>query len=312
MKVVSPFTGKECSHVISEIAVYKIKKLYKRKMKVDVSSDFETDSIFLIKDDVTDIEFFYPFKAGSVQFYIDLYSNWPYEILKNEYSYSQAFINENQSILDIGCGQGNFSDFTKSARFTGLELNPESVERGVAKKRNILMETIQNHSLENIEKYDIVTSFQVLEHVDCPMEFISSALKCLKPQGYLILSVPNNHGYKFDEINSFSNIPPHHLSRWSLKSFLWLSSRFNLKLVDYNQDKETLRNYIRFTVLQNLSKLFGSNEKKIIILSPLYRIFDICLNVSLHILKPLLKTDNPSISGHSITVVLQKSDTKNV
>jgi 2-polyprenyl-3-methyl-5-hydroxy-6-metoxy-1,4-benzoquinol methylase len=306
MNFTSPLTGKECNTVISKLSVKDIEKVYQKKMKVSIKDEFAEDSIYLVREEDIDFKFFYPFKAGSEKFYRDLYSNWPYEVLKNEYNFTKNYIGKDDKVLDAGCGDGQFAQFIESKNFCGLELNDDSIARAKDKGLTIHKETIQNFAKENKEKFDLVTSFQVLEHVDNPYEFIKSSLLCLKPNGLLVLSVPNNDSYKFNEVNSFSNIPPHHISRWNLKTFLWVAKEFNLELIDYNFDKETLRNYIRFTIVQNILNIFTGSRKNLISMNIFSRFFNFCLNGFLYLLKPILKTNVPTITGHSVTVVLKK------
>ena len=40
-------------------------------------------------------------------------------------------------------------------------------------------------------KFDIITFFEVLEHLDNPLYFIEGVVKLLKPNGKLVISVPS-------------------------------------------------------------------------------------------------------------------------
>ena len=60
-------------------------------------------------------------------------------------------------------------------------------------------------SLENKEKYDIVSSFHVLEHVLNPIEFIQNCYNMLKPGGILYIEVPNQNNDLLEKSEYYRN-----------------------------------------------------------------------------------------------------------
>jgi 2-polyprenyl-3-methyl-5-hydroxy-6-metoxy-1,4-benzoquinol methylase len=66
------------------------------------------------------------------------------------------------------------------ASFTGLELCPDAISKGTANGYNILNRSVEEHARINGSMYDVVTSFQVLEHVTKIYDFINSRAKCVK------------------------------------------------------------------------------------------------------------------------------------
>ena len=54
-----------------------------------------------------------------------------------------------------------------------------------------------------------MVSFQVLEHVASPYDFIRGCVDSLK-QGVLILAVPSSDGFAGMAINNVLDMPPHH------------------------------------------------------------------------------------------------------
>lgn len=107
--------------------------------------------------------------------------------------------------LDIGCGGGIFAE--SAARLpdthsvTAIDPTPGVLKIAEAHKRRdpALMQpgklTYLNTSIEDLalpatpqEGYDIVTLFEVLEHVNAPGPFISKLLPHVKPGGWLIMS----------------------------------------------------------------------------------------------------------------------------
>lgn len=68
--------------------------------------------------------------------------------------------------------------------------------------------------------YDVITAFEVLEHVHAPSEFLEDIYSLLADRGILILSCPPF--YKFENTAKgyrkykwwYNDYPPHHVTRW--------------------------------------------------------------------------------------------------
>lgn len=138
-------------------------------------------------------------------------------------------------LLDVGCGQGKFLVMAKEKcpDYTGIDFDKESIKVAVDtfKLKNIYNADFYEFLEKNGAKYDIITFFEVLEHLDNPGKFIKSVRKNLSGNGSIVLSVPNRDRF-FDTIRSY-DYPPHHLLRWneaSLKYFLELNGFHVIKL----------------------------------------------------------------------------------
>ena len=96
--------------------------------------------------------------------------------------------------LDVGCGSGlNLQEahFWNQWELSGLEpvtamAEYTSQQLGIP----VFNTTIENFSAE-AESYDIITLWDVLEHLPNPSEAISKISRLLKPGGILVLSTPN-------------------------------------------------------------------------------------------------------------------------
>lgn len=123
-------------------------------------------------------------------------------------------------LLDIGCGTGDFLVKAKEKGWTvsGIEPNPEARERCVQK--NILPKA----SLSEIQEdgFDVITLWHVLEHLPNLEEQVQSIIEKLKPDGTLIIAVPNFKSYDahyYKEYWAAYDVPRHlwHFSKTSIK-----------------------------------------------------------------------------------------------
>lgn len=101
--------------------------------------------------------------------------------------------NPNPKFLEVGCGTGTFiSQFVNqdNVEITGSEI----YLRGIlyAKKKMPSVEFVQYDARQGIipKKYDIIGSFDVLEHIDDDTRAMSNIYNMLTNGGYFVLTVP--------------------------------------------------------------------------------------------------------------------------
>ncbi len=184
-----------------------------------------------------DLRFFTPTITGSERFYELLQEiDWYYLEEKTEYSIASKYIKGCDKVLEIGSGKGSFSKIISTNHYTGLEVSENAIQMAKNEGVNITKETIETHAQDNVELYDIVCSFQVLEHVANASNFLSYATQCIKPGGLLILSVPSADSFVSMGINNMLNLPPHHVTWWTDKALSNIEKFFNLELVSIHHE----------------------------------------------------------------------------
>lgn len=101
---------------------------------------------------------------------------------------------KDSSFLDIGCGNGKVLNLLLKQGYRngyGAEISKlfvkEANEKGLRKV--FYYDGIKFPFKENY--FDLIGSFNVLEHVDNPENFLSSQVKLLKKNGYIIVACPN-------------------------------------------------------------------------------------------------------------------------
>lgn len=120
-----------------------------------------------------------------------------------------------RSLLDIGSGYGFLLDKIRSGgadRVAGVELSNAQRDYSI---RKLKLETHgQIDDLSPDDKFDVVTAFEVIEHIPAPREFIVRACEHLKVGGSLIIGTDN---FASDVVNALGRqfpkwIPHEHVS----------------------------------------------------------------------------------------------------
>ncbi len=94
-------------------------------------------------------------------------------------------------VLDVGCGNGHF---LKTAKDKGLEAHGTEftdkaiefcLQKGIQMQKGAL--NPQNYTFE----FDLITSFEVIEHINNPHEEVSNFYKLLRQGGIIYVTTPN-------------------------------------------------------------------------------------------------------------------------
>ncbi len=96
-------------------------------------------------------------------------------------------------LLEVGCGEGFFLTFALQRGWEGygLDTSPEAIQ--AAKKRlsdRVAASTLLDASYQS-DSFDVVSLFEVLEHLPDLMGHLREIRRVLKPGGWVCLSVPN-------------------------------------------------------------------------------------------------------------------------
>ncbi|MFN7948478.1 MAG: class I SAM-dependent methyltransferase [Blastocatellia bacterium] len=235
--ILSPLTSTANITNIGKINTNEIINIYRKHYEMDISAYFSnTSEILILKCLDTGYVFYYPFTTeGTEEYYARMSKfNWYYNPSRWEHTKALELITPSSTVLEIGSGRGHFIKELRNRHINsvGLELNGEAINEAATSGITILNETIQDHSITNIGKYDIACSFQVLEHISQPLAFLEAALKCLRIGGKLIIGVPNNDSYIRSNkmYNKVLNMPPHHMGLWNLNSLQSLESLLDINL----------------------------------------------------------------------------------
>jgi len=156
--------------------------------------------------------------------------------LKQKLKLINSFSSEGLKILDIGAGTG---DFLKICSDNGWEVS--GVEPSL-KARAIAQEKVEKNkgsffeSIKDLKKeegvflgFDVITMWHVLEHVPNLDETIFDLKKLLKPEGTLVIAVPNFKSYDASYYKQFwaaYDVPRHlwHFSQTAIRRLFFFQS----------------------------------------------------------------------------------------
>ena len=137
-------------------------------------------------------------------------------------------------LLDIGCGTGDFLEVSKNHgwQISGVEPNKEAREIA-AKKTNSTIYDIPALNDFEANSFDVITLWHVLEHLPDLEMHIKLFNHLLKPEGLLIIAVPNYKSFDAKHYKEFwaAFDVPRHLWHFSQQSIKILFGKENFKVV---------------------------------------------------------------------------------
>jgi 2-polyprenyl-3-methyl-5-hydroxy-6-metoxy-1,4-benzoquinol methylase len=162
--------------------------------------------------------------------FVDLADYYIHLLHIASYEFALGFVT-NKKILDFGCGSGYgaymLAEKAESVLAVDISNDAISYAKDKFKLNNLFYTEIKN---ADFQKYDVITSFQVIEHVSNDKEYIRTLKNMLNPGGILLLTTPDrtNRLFRFQKPWNI-----YHLKEYSAGSMT--------KLLDkYFQDFEVL------------------------------------------------------------------------
>ena len=98
--------------------------------------------------------------------------------------------------LEIGCGTGfvlnHLSRCFPNTQFFGSELHAEGLEIAKYRNKGLKFSNLDARHLREIEMYDVIGAFDVLEHIKEDQLVLNNLYKAIKANGHLIITVPQH------------------------------------------------------------------------------------------------------------------------
>lgn len=149
-----------------------------------------------------------------------LYQRVRKHTLQKKLTLINSFNSSEKKLLDIGSGTGDFLSTCKNNGWNVFGVEPSKDARTISEKKGI--KAVDDLSLLKEGNFDVITLWHVLEHVENLLEYIEILKTKLKPNGVLIIAVPNYNSFDanyYKEYWAAFDVPRHlwHFSQESIK-----------------------------------------------------------------------------------------------
>jgi 2-polyprenyl-3-methyl-5-hydroxy-6-metoxy-1,4-benzoquinol methylase len=156
--------------------------------------------------------------------------------LKNKLELINSFKIEKKNLLDVGCGTGDFLLTCATNNWNVVGVEPNSKAKELAREKlNINNNTKIFSDLTEVldVQFDVITLWHVLEHIPNIEEYISKLKKLMKPNGILVVAVPNYKSYDANYYKQFwaAFDVPRHLWHFSKKSIELIFLKHQMKVI---------------------------------------------------------------------------------
>ncbi|NBL65750.1 methyltransferase domain-containing protein [Flavobacterium sp. NST-5] len=135
-------------------------------------------------------------------------------------------------LLDLGAGTGDFLLAAKNNDWQTIGVEPNEKARNIAIQKGLEIFSETKNLEEN--SFDVITMWHVLEHVPDYNLQIEELKRLLKPEGVLIVAVPNFNSYDAQYYKEFwaAYDVPRHLWHFSKTAIKQIFAQHEMKVTD--------------------------------------------------------------------------------
>ncbi|MGQ9603134.1 MAG: methyltransferase domain-containing protein [bacterium] len=138
----------------------------------------------------------------------------------SRYLYASA-VAYGRRVLDLGCGCGYGSHFLVmqgALRVIGVDRDPEAIDFARRNYKHPLLsfEVMDVRNLNLTPSFDLITCFELIEHIDEPEKVLDSAKTLLEKDGLFLISTPNRVTYR---AGGEGGQNPFHFKEYNLAEF---------------------------------------------------------------------------------------------
>jgi 2-polyprenyl-3-methyl-5-hydroxy-6-metoxy-1,4-benzoquinol methylase len=140
-----------------------------------------------------------------------------------------------ETLLDVGAGFGTFCEEVSKLNIfknvIAVEPSPDLAETCRTKGINVIEKSIEEVRLDHVS---VITSFELIEHLYCPSDFIADCHRVLPPGGLLIVTTPNIMGFDLVTLGKCSDniCGPNHLNYFHPTSLARLFQACGFEIVE--------------------------------------------------------------------------------
>lgn len=193
-----------------------------RRLRECIRRLWNSDDCVVLRCRDCGFAFGFPFIGGDEDFYAILHEQKDYPAWRWDYDIAiTRAINlfDGGRILDIGAGVGMF------LRRLGSEWEPHAVEGSESTRRELeaagvtVFRNLMEAARSEAGTFQVVTLFQVLEHVANFDPLLEECRQLLATGGRLIITVPDADAMiRQERLTGCPDMPPNHIGKWSPES----------------------------------------------------------------------------------------------
>lgn len=169
---------------------------------------------------------------GKRSLFEKLYHTVKQKALRDKIKLIEGFQPTKGKILDIGAGTGDFLVMAKKNGWNIVGLEPSLKAKAIAQSKGVILldklSQMANHSA------DVITMWHVLEHVPDVEVHIAELKRIIKPEGTIIIAVPNYRSYDAQYYGKF-------WAAYDVPRHLWHFSKTSIKLLFEKQGMELIK-----------------------------------------------------------------------
>jgi SAM-dependent methyltransferase len=126
-----------------------------------------------------------------------------------------------ESILDVGCGEGTIThalaEWLPHARVVGIDFSAQGIHYAASRYKRPNLEFIHDEDSHQLQRrYDLVTAFEVLEHIDKWNDFLDRIANSARR--FILLSFPTGNMRPFEKaMGHYRNFKPEEVEQLMLE-----------------------------------------------------------------------------------------------
>ena len=180
---------------------------------------------------------------------------------KLRFKFIQKFIKSGK-LFDLGAGWGHFMLAGKELGYDvyGVEISEQPYLYCVNDLK-LPVDHIDFFEMDESKKFDVITMWDVLEHIDKADEFLAKCAKLTKPDGYLFLQVPQIDSYFAKRHkDNWKMMGLDHVNYFGKDTITKILARNGYEVVKIKSSFE-IKLFIMYTLLPFIKKFKGNKKQ---------------------------------------------------
>lgn len=139
-----------------------------------------------------------------------------------------------KSLLEVGCGDGNFLVIAKKMFDECIGIEPQEIFREEYERNGLyVIQEYLDEKTQLKQKFDVVVARQTFEHVDNPTELFAAMVNACEEDGLIMLDIPN--GEKSIRENRYYDFFSDHVNHWTPQSLVYLAEHNGMHIISVQE-----------------------------------------------------------------------------